>query len=280
MRVVNLASGSKGNSTFVEYGGTKILIDVGLSERKLQARLAEVGEKLDDITAVLVTHEHSDHIFALSALAKKYNMDFYIETGLADSEIITHIKFKENKLKKILLDKFCVGDIEILPIKVSHDALAPVAFILNVAGSLSKVAFFTDVGCVSEENEKLLSGVKMIFLESNYDEKMLFGGNYPYPVKKRIAGKTGHLSNAQALELASKLYKTGTKCFVLSHISENNNTPEIVYSNFADYFKSQGLSLDKDVFLRLSYQNEHGNNFILKEDFNGNTTTNRQKTKF
>lgn len=274
MRIINLASGSKGNATLVEYNGTSLLIDAGISERKLAKGLSEVGKKLEDISAVLVTHEHSDHIFSIPALAKKYSMEFYVETGLAESEEFNQIKFQENKLRKILLDKFSVGDLEILPFPISHDAICPVGYIINVRGSVSKVAFLTDVGFVSEENEKLLSGVKMIFLESNYDEAMLMGGRYPYPVKRRIEGETGHLSNTQALSLASKLYKTGTKCFVLSHISENNNTAEKVYSNFADYFESLGLSLDKDIFIRLSYQNKHGNNFILKEEFNGNTSTN------
>ena len=272
MQIINLASGSKGNSTFVEYSGTKLLIDAGISEKKLAGRLAEIGENLNDISAVLVTHEHVDHIAAVPALAKKYSMEFYIETGLADSEQVKKIAFKENKLKKILLEKFCIGDIEVLPFSVSHDAIAPVGYILNAKGSTSKVAFFTDVGYVSKQNEELLSGSRIIFLESNYDEKMLLQGNYPYPVKRRIASEKGHLSNTQALELASKLYKTGTRCFVLSHISENNNTQEKVYSNFTDYFSSQGLSLDKDVFVRLSYQNNHGNKFILKEEFDGNNT--------
>lgn len=266
MRIVNLASGSKGNSTFVHFNNTKLLVDVGLSEKELIKRLGEIDEKLSDINAVLITHEHIDHVKALKILAKKYDIDFYIETALAESNLLDGVVFKEERLHKILLEKFVVGEIEVLPFAVSHDAIAPVGFVLNAVGSKSKLGIATDIGVVDENVKNALKNAKMVILESNYDEIMLFGGKYPYNIKRRIAGNKGHLSNAQSLELAGELYKSGTKCFILSHISENNNTYELAYLNFADYFESLGLSLDKDVFVRLSYQYKHGNNFILKEE--------------
>ena len=114
------------------------------------------------------------------------------------------------------------------------------------------------------------AGYNFEIVSSNYDEKMLLGGSYPKIIKNRINGSQGHLSNEQSLEFAKFLFESGTKCFILSHISENNNTPELAYLNYANYFENQGLVLDKDVFIRLSFQNKHGNNFKLKEDGNGN----------
>ncbi len=268
MRIVNLGSGSKGNSTFVEYNGTKLLIDVGFGEKKLSEKLAEIGETLKNISAVLITHEHTDHIAGLKILAKKYEMDFYIETPLAESGCLSAV-FKPEKLHKIDTLPFEIGEICVRAFKISHDAICPVGFVLNAKKSKSKVAFLTDVGVVDDEIISAVSGVKMIFIESNYDEDMLFSGYYPESVKYRIASAFGHLSNKESLELAKKLQKFGTKCFILSHISENNNTEELAYLNYVEYFSKLGLTLDKDIFIRLSYQNKLGNNFTLKEEFDG-----------
>lgn len=267
MQIINLASGSKGNSTLVEYNETRILIDAGICEKKLKSTLNEVGNDLSKINAICVTHEHIDHIRALSALAKKTDIDFYVHEKLASSPALKEIDFKEGKLHIFSNNKFVIGELEIQPFDISHDAVAPVGFVVNVCGSKSKVGFATDLGVVFESVKQALAGVKMVFLESNYDEKMLWGGSYPYLIKKRIDGAKGHLSNVQSLELAKWLFEQGTKCFVLSHISENNNTYELAYVNYVDYFESQHLMLDKDVFIRLSFQNKHGNKFSLKEDF-------------
>lgn len=266
MRIVNLASGSKGNATFVEHENTKLLIDAGISEKELAKRLGDIGKELSEIDAVLITHEHTDHVKAVKTLAKKYDINFYIETGLADSEFFKDVCFKDGKLHKILLESFVVGSIVVQPFAVSHDAISPVGYVLNGKGCKSKVGFATDLGIIDENVKNALKNAKLLFLEANYDENMLFAGNYPYIVKKRIASQKGHLSNLQALELADELYNCGTKCFVLSHISENNNTEEKAYSCFAEHFKEKGLSLDKDIYIRLSYQNKRGNNFVLKEE--------------
>lgn len=266
MRIVNLASGSKGNSTFVAFGETKILIDAGLTEKKLAETLLEIKENLANIQGVLITHEHIDHIRAIKTLAKKYDMVFYVHKKLAESSAFQDIEFKEGKLFKFENSEFSVGDFEIKPFETSHDAVRSVGFVVKVFGNKAKAGFVTDLGVVSESVKRELQGSKIVFIESNYDEAMLMGGSYPKIVKERIKGEFGHLSNEQSLELAKFLFETGTKCFVLSHISENNNTPELALVNYIDYFESQGYVLDKDVFIRLSFQNKHGNNFNVKEE--------------
>lgn len=263
MRIVNLASGSKGNSTFVCYGNTKILIDEGLSVRELGKRLDEIGEKIENINAVLVTHEHSDHIAGIKTLAKNFDMDFYFHQKVVSSGVLGDIPFGRSKLKTFESAPFAVGEINILPVPVSHDSVFPVGFVANAVGSKSKVAFLTDLGEVDESVFEQVKGVKMIFLESNHDNEMLLSGSYPPALKRRILSKTGHLSNAQSLEFAQKLAGSGTKCFVLSHLSQDNNTPELAYTNFLRHFENEG----KDIIIRVSSQNKHGDNFNLKEEF-------------
>ncbi len=266
MRIVNLASGSKANSTFVSFENTKLLIDAGLSVRDLSARLTSIDEKIEEIDAILITHEHSDHIKGLATLVKRYGMDVYVHQKLADSGIFGGINFKQGELKTFNENLFSVKQIEVLPFKISHDAICPVGFVLNAVSSNSKVGFVTDTGMVTDAMLQALSGVKMAFIESNYDENMLLSGFYPAEVKKRILSNVGHLSNLQSVELAEKLYIAGAKCFILSHISENNNNRELAYKNYKSFFENQGLVLDKDVYIRLSFQDKCSNNFNLKED--------------
>ena len=267
MRIVNLSSGSKANSTFVGFNETKILIDAGLAEKQLIQNLIEINERIENINAVFVTHEHIDHIRAIKMLAKKYDIDFYFHEDLINSGKIADIKFKEGKVHSFTTDVVNIGDLQVKPFEISHDAVRPVGFVVNVFGSKSKAGFATDLGVVSDSVKQSLSGAKIVFLESNYDEEMLFNGKYPFMLKKRISSDHGHLSNVQSLEFAKFLYDNGTKCFVLSHISENNNTYEQALANFVDYFESNNIKLNQDVIIKVSFQMKHGNNFTLKEEF-------------
>lgn len=269
MRIVNLSSGSKANSTFVSFGETKILIDAGLNEKKLSESLIEIGERIENINAVFVTHEHIDHIKAIKTMAKKYDMDFYFQKDVLNVPSITEIKFKDGRVHGFDKNIINVGNLQIQPFDISHDAVHPVGFVINVYESEAKVGFVTDLGVVGEGVRQALAGVKIVFLESNYDEDMLAGGSYPFLLKQRIAGAQGHLSNKQSLEFAKYLYENGTRCFVLSHISENNNTYEKALTNFVDYFEKNNIKLNKDVIVKVSFQMKHGNNFTLKEIYNG-----------
>lgn len=269
MRIVNLSSGSKANSTFISFGETKILIDAGLNEKNLAESLKQIGERIENIVAVFVTHEHIDHIKAIKMLAKKYDIDFYFHKNVLDVPSVSEIKFKEGKIHAFENDLVEIGDLQIQPFDISHDAVHPVGFVVNVFGSSAKAGFVTDLGVVGDNVKRALAGVKIVFIESNYDEEMLAGGPYPFILKQRIAGEKGHLSNSQSLELAKFLYESGTKCFVLSHISENNNTYEKALSNFVDYFEANNIKLNKDVIVKVSFQMKHGNNFTLKEIYDG-----------
>ena len=267
MRIVNLSSGSKANSTFIGFNESKILIDAGLVEKKLCEELLAIGENIENIKAIFVTHEHVDHIRSIKTLAKKTDIDFYFHETVVETGAVADIKFKEGRLHTFKDGVVNIGDLQIQPFDISHDSAAPVGFVVNVFGSKTKAGFATDLGIVGEGVKKALLGVKMVFLESNYDEEMLSGGPYPYILKKRIAGEKGHLSNGQSLDFAKYLYENGTKCFVLSHISENNNTYELALANFVDYFESNNIKLNQDVIVKVSFQMKHGNNFTLREEY-------------
>ena len=252
MRIVNLSSGSKANSTFLSFNETRILIDAGLPEKTLCENLNHIGERIENINAVF---------------AKKYDMDFYFHEELINSGKLADIKFKEGRVRSFTTEVVNVGDLQVKPFEISHDAVRPVGFVVNVFGSKSKAGFATDLGVVSDSVKQALMGSKIVFIESNYDEQMLFGGSYPFILKRRIASDKGHLSNVQSLELAKYLYDNGTKCFVLSHISENNNTYEMALANFVDYFNENHIKLNKDVIVKVSFQMKYGNNFTLREEF-------------
>lgn len=266
VKIVNLASGSKGNSTLICTDKTKVLVDVGISESKLKKRLSEVGENIGAIDAIFITHEHCDHILGLESILKKRKITVFVHKKLLKSGVFD----KYNSMESFVpfdCEKFEYKGLEVVPFETSHDSICPVGFTFSVCGSKSKVGFLTDTGAITEQSERALLGSKIVFLETNYDEQMLENGTYPERLKRRIAGAKGHLSNSDSLDFAVKLFASGTKCFVLSHISQNNNTGEIAYAKFASFFESQGLVLDKDLFIRLSFQDKHGNNFNLKEEF-------------
>ena len=267
MRIVNLSSGSKANSTFIGFNETKILIDAGLSEKQLYEQLKQINESIENIKAIFVTHEHIDHIRAIKMLAKKTDIDFYFHQEVIDGGKILDVKFKEGKLHGFNSEIINIGELQIRAFEVSHDAIRPVGFVVNVFGSKSKAGFVTDLGVVNDDVKQALIGSKIVFLESNYDEQMLLNGSYPFILKRRIASERGHLSNAQSLEFAKYLYDNGTKCFVLSHISENNNTYELALTNFVDFFESNNIKLNEDIIIKVSFQMKHGNNYTLKEEF-------------
>ena len=200
-------------------------------------------------------------------LRLKYDIDFYFHEALINSGKLADIHFKEGRVHGFNVDVVNIGDLQVQPFEISHDAVRPVGFVVNVFGSKSKAGFATDLGIIDDSVKSALNGSKIVFLESNYDEEMLFGGKYPFILKKRISGDQGHLSNMQSLDFAKYLYDNGTKCFVLSHISENNNTYELALSNFVDYFESNNIKLNQDVIIKVSFQMKHGNNFTLKEEF-------------
>lgn len=262
MRVINLASGSKGNCTFIEAGQTKILVDVGLSISETVKRLEMIGEQPENIDAILITHEHTDHIKGFASFLKKFNVRGYVHE-LVVEKFKDSLKLNLDKVSLINKYSFSINDVKVQPFDLPHDSISCLGY--SVEYKLNKVSFVTDLGYMPTIAMEIVKGSQLIYIESNHDVKLLRNCQYPYIVKQRIMGDNGHLSNEQASKIVVELAKSGTKHFVLSHISENSNTIEHAYLTNAKALESAGFLLEKDVFLRYSRQDKPGNNYKFGE---------------
>lgn len=222
--VHTLASGSEGNSLLVSAGGTHILVDAGISARRITTALLSLGLTPGDIAGVLVTHEHSDHTAGLATLTKQYRLPLYASGGTAGA-LCARIPHAADVLH--LLPRqgvLTLGDAQVTVFPTSHDAAESIDFRFDCGGAALGV--LTDTGCVTPEAEQALQGVDLLVLESNHDEDWLLSGPYSYYLKQRILGNRGHLSNDAAAALAQRMASAGTRQFVLAHLSRENNTPE------------------------------------------------------
>ena len=226
-----LASGSSGNAALLATENTRILIDAGLSMRDLGKRLASIGEDLSRIDAILITHEHSDHVYGLATLAKKLRIPVFMTGGThqAWARAMRNEKGERPKLEKYEAfeagHRFQVGDIEVKPFTIPHDAADPVGFTFRAEGI--KVGVATDLGYLPVSVRDHLRGCDVLVMESNHDLEMLRVGPYPWSVKQRVMSRVGHLSNDALAEFFSSDYDGGAEYVVLAHLSEQNNHPEI-----------------------------------------------------
>jgi phosphoribosyl 1,2-cyclic phosphodiesterase len=235
-----LASGSTGNAAFLATSKTRILIDAGLSVRELTRRLAEIGERPEDIDAVLVTHEHSDHVSGLPRFirwrekVKKPVRVFAsrLTTPLIDWEVDAKVPAPPPSALPQCVEQFqagsgwVVGNIAVQSFTIPHDAIDPVGFCFHAEGI--KIGVATDLGYVPDSIKVHLRRVQILLLESNHDLDMLKVGPYPWSVKQRVMGRNGHLSNAVTCEYVENDLDSGIQTLILGHLSEHNNHPEIV----------------------------------------------------
>ena len=239
MKVCNLASGSSGNLTYIENGKTKILVDIGLACRDVASRLSLLGVMPSEITGVVISHEHYDHAKGAKSFSEKYGTAIYahkkVWPGLVNKGYYHHTG------RHVIFDdeNFMIGNICISPVEVSHDVPC---FGFSFFDDSNKVSILTDLGCTDKRILQKIQGSKLVYLEANHDEEMLKNGKrYPYVVKKRIASDEGHLSNRASAMFISELVKLGTKQIVLSHISKENNTPELAYEYICEKLSDCGI---------------------------------------
>lgn len=230
MRLCSIASGSSGNCVYVGTDATHLLVDVGISGKRTEAGLNELGIRLQDIDGVFLTHEHADHISGLGVLARKYGVPIYgtrgtisavramHSLGTIDEELFRYVKEDE---------KLTVKDVTLYPIRTSHDAAEPVAY--RISHGRQKLGIVTDLGCYNDYTVECLRGMNALLIEANHDVNMLQVGPYPYYLKRRIAGDRGHLSNELSGQLLCRLLNDGMQTIVLGHLSKENNLPELAY---------------------------------------------------
>lgn len=230
MKVCSLASGSSGNSLYLETENCKILIDAGISLRQIKLRLKSIDVSIEDIDAVIISHEHIDHTQAISRL----QIPVYVSHNTLDLW-----KDKVNKLHEFDSETaFFIKDIMVTPFSVPHDAVDPVGF--TVTEGSNKMGIVTDIGSVTALVEQRLKGCNILVLESNHDSETLMYSAYPWPLKQRIKGRLGHLSNEQSSGLLGNIVHDRLQHVVLAHLSKVNNTPLIAYKESYEILKSLG----------------------------------------
>ncbi len=225
LRFCSLVSGSSGNCLFIENDDTKLLVDCGISCKRTKELLKTIGVNIEDIDAVLITHEHTDHINGLNIISKYYNIPVYTnpETARAIRE-----KCPEARNITIVNGSFKIKSVEILSFPTPHDVPS---CCYSFTYDNKKITVATDLGHLTQEIMQAFEGCDFAYIESNHDVEMLVNGPYPYPLKRRILSDYGHLSNKICSEFIIKLVQGGTKKIMLGHLSEENNTPEIALNS-------------------------------------------------
>lgn len=250
MQVHVLASGSKGNAVFMQFGTTKILIDAGISARRTEQLLASIGVKFGDMNALLITHEHSDHIRGLDVLTRRHAVPVYTRSAVWH-ELSCRDQIPAS-CRKELGESLEIGDLLIKPFRISHDAVDPVGFEFHYRGC--KAVLATDLGVVTPEVLSAVSNADVMVLESNHDPLMLTNGPYPAFLKQRIRGPVGHLSNMDAAKMLSQMKRKSTMDVFLAHQSQQNNHPELAERTVREYLTARGAEVGKEIILHQTYQ--------------------------
>jgi len=237
MRVCLLASGSKGNAILIESGRTRLLIDAGLAAREIRKRLALVGVDAESLSALLITHEHGDHIRGLGPLVRQLNLPVYLQTDLART--LPDVGRSQCVREFVEGEMFTVDDLAVRPFAITHDCLAPVGFTLT--GDTGKVGLATDLGVVTRLVTDCLQGCRALIVETNHDEELLRDGPYPWQLKQRVRSNHGHLSNRAGSALLRDLCWAGLETVFLGHLSETNNRPELAVAAATTVLEEQSV---------------------------------------
>lgn len=237
----SIASSSSGNCAVWRAGQTAVLIDLGVSVRALKQALHPLDMEIMDLSAVLLTHEHTDHIKGLQTFVKNYDLPVYATFGTAAAILRKLPQARKNLHTFAGGEQFDIGTLHVQSMLIPHDAAEPVAYRINGGGY--QLGYVTDVGYMPEEIQHFISGCDTVVLESNHDADMLREGTYPMYLKQRIRSKHGHLSNDDCAKSAGMLAQTGTKRLVLAHLSYHNNTPLAAFQCTQRVIEGSGCTL-------------------------------------
>jgi len=252
IQMIPLYSGSSGNSIFVQFEGTRILIDVGCTTKAIVTALEQVGQNPYTIDAVLITHDHSDHMKGLDVFVRKFEIPIY-----ATKHTWRGIRSAEKKPHRTELDhviysgeSFFIGPVEVVPFSTPHDADGSCGFRFCYKGRSMAVA--TDLGHFSDDVRDAVVGSEVVLIEANYDHDMLWNGEYPWYLKKRVDGEFGHLCNSDCADAVCFLYRNGTKHFVLAHLSQDNNSPMTAEKEIVRAMKNESAVRGEHYFLSVA----------------------------
>lgn len=243
LKFCSLYSGSSGNCLFVSTNNTKVLIDCGTSCKKICEGLASIDSSIEDIDAILVTHEHSDHVQSLGMVSKKFNIPVYANLETWNAMENQKEKISEENIKLFENDKdFLLKDLTIHPFTTPHDAANPCGF--SIHNGKKRLSIATDLGYMDNRIFEQLQNSSFILLESNYEPELLDASRYPYHLKQRIKGPNGHLSNETAGKTISELMKKDLKEVILGHLSKENNFPELAYKTVAEQLMNNNADIN------------------------------------
>ncbi len=258
MRICSIASGSSGNCVYVGDDDTHILIDAGISGKRVKAGLEAIGVDIKDIQALLITHEHSDHISGVGVLSRKYKMPIYSKertlknvlksrsVGVIDPELFHHVEADET---------FMVGHILVTPFTSNHDAIDPLCYTFTKENK--KIGIATDLGSYNDYIKDHLKGANALYLEANHDVRMLEVGPYPYFLKQRILSDVGHLSNDMSADLICELYHEGLNHIILAHLSHENNMPAVAHATVKHEIDARLDLNEGDLTLHVAKRSEN-----------------------
>ncbi|MBI9013014.1 MAG: MBL fold metallo-hydrolase [Clostridiales bacterium] len=260
----SLASGSSGNCQYIASETTGILLDAGLSGKYINNSLESIDAKVDQLKALFITHEHSDHVKSAGILMRKYGLTLYLTQPTFERVESKLGKYDKDKIIIIEKDKdIQVGDITVHPFAISHDAIDCVAY--SFTKEELKISIVTDLGYVPLDLLSKLIDSNLLMLESNHDVEMLNAGRYPYVLKKRILSQKGHISNETAGETIVRVhsYSSSLGHVVLGHLSQDNNTPELAFETVKSILEESGLEIGEDISLDLAYRDRVGKLYKL-----------------
>lgn len=262
MRFCSLASGSSGNCHLINDGEHSILIDAGLSGKQIENKIKEIDIDLKSLSAILVSHEHSDHICGVGVLSRRYNIPIYANEGTWTGMESKIGKIKDENIKYFKSNEsFSIRDFNIKPYSISHDANEPVGF--SIEKNKVKVSIATDLGYINEDIMEQIKDSNLVVLESNHDEEMLKAGSYPYYLKRRILSNFGHLSNEAAGNAIVDLVSRNVKSVLLAHLSRENNFPELAIATVKNILDNKKIIVGKDINLDLVYRDRVSNVYEL-----------------
>lgn len=246
MKVKVIASGSKGNCTFVMCDGTKLLIDIGISLSQVDNSLKKMGINTNELDGILITHIHSDHVKGLTQLVKKCNVKVFSSPEL----LYDLVKIISIESIVVVENEFMIDDVKISLIETSHDV---VSYGFVIEHKSKSMVYITDTGYINKKYYNITNNKDIYVIESNHDEEMLMNGPYPYILKQRVIGDKGHLSNRYAGKYLTKVIGSNTKFILLAHISENNNTYELAERQVKEEMMCVDFNLNNII---VTHQNE------------------------
>lgn len=260
LKFCSLYSGSSGNCQYIKTEKATIIVDAGLSGKRIQQEIVNIGEDPTKIDAIFITHEHIDHVKGAGVMSRRLDIPIYAneKTWEAMSFCIGDIKSYN---MKILDDNVQVGDLDIKSFDISHDAAHAVGY--NIFYKNKKISLVTDTGCVNETIINSISDSDLLLIESNHDEDMVLIGPYPWPLKRRVLGEFGHISNETAGRLIAKIVKKGNEIILLGHLSQENNFPELAYKTVESILVENSIDVNPGICLGLTYRDKSSKVFEI-----------------